>query len=162
MHVTRSDDVEIQHLSKLLQNVSLNNETENAKIKEEIEGYIKKLDTAFREDDTSLDNSKRILKRIDFCRKALLYIKDNIKNNENETSYCKNCIKDPDINNLTEMFDDLKPDIWAKIDQTISKLLVDATATLKQLKDEKDITKFKKRLYCNAERMNLVSITNIK
>lgn len=151
------EDLEIQHLSTLLQTVSPNNETKNTKIKEQIVGMFKKMDTAFTEDDTSLDNSKRILKRIEFCRKALIYIMDNVRGEKGDEE-CKHCVKDPDATKLTQLFDDLGPEVWQKIDKATAELLVNATASLKGLKDELTIIAYKKKLYCNAERMNLVSL----
>lgn len=122
---------------------------------------FRKMDAAFTGDDTSLDNSKRILKRIEFCRKALIYIMDNVKGGEGDEE-CGECVKEPDATKLTEFFDDLGPEVWRKIDKATAELLVNATATLKGLKNESSISAYKKKIYCNAERMNLVSFCSVR
>lgn len=149
-----AEDAEIQHLSTLLERISPKNETVNAKVKEEIVGMFKKMDSAFTGDDTSLDNSKRILMRIEFCRKALIYIMENIGGGDEE---CGQCVQEPDATKLMEFFDDLRPEVWRKIDNATAELLVNATVSLKGLKNESSVSAYKKKLYCNAERMNLVS-----
>lgn len=71
---------------------------------------------------------------------------------------CAICVKEPDTTKLTELFDDLGPEVWGKIDMLISELLVDAATSLKALKEGGDADAYRKKIYCNAERMNLVSI----
>lgn len=69
---------------------------------------------------------------------------------------CEDCVREPDTAKLTELFDDLGPAVWEQIDRVISELLVDAAASLKGIKDGRKADAYRKKLYCNAERMNLV------
>lgn len=83
--------------------------------------------------------------KVAFTKKALLYIKDNIRTER----LCEECVQEPEIDPLTNPF----VHFWNETDIFIGELLVNATVSLKALEEGDLANKYRTILFCKAQRL---------
>lgn len=143
----------MKEVSQLLQNVAIRNESVNTEIKHKISELFQKINSTL----PSTRNQEVALNifaiKTTFCKKALLYIKDNVKR-EKGAEVCDDCVKELDVNPVENVFSFFAfPNGLNDTDDIIAGLLMDAAVSLKAIKGDQQLEAYKKTLFCKAHRI---------
>lgn len=157
--VLPNDPVDINTLfiktTRLLQFV---NTTNNQPIVTEIINNLEILDPIMCKDGAAPIDNLRKIKKIHFCQKTLIFLKENITQTDasSEVKCCRRINKYPDTRPLLYLLGDFTHATAAKINEFIANLLVDVALDLKTLsgKDE-EYNDYKKNLDFNIARLNM-------
>lgn len=143
-------------LQQLIKSVSTTNETSNDVIRHEIRKLLKNIELGSNSSRPSVTQSMDnfVIKTL-VCKRAMLYIRDKIKcdggNNEEMIT-----MKDLDVTPLTDIFAFVTSNpssVLKEADEVVSELLVEAAKTMKMLSEGEQCQRYKKKLFCKAQRL---------
>lgn len=138
-------------LQELLQQITTKNNTVNTITKNQIQEHLRN----FTPSDDPSEYMENFYKKVLLSKDALLYIKDKIKIEEGADE-CPECVKELDVTELANPFPIPDPNDYRKIDRSISEFLVNATVSMKCLKNKNAIEAYKNKLFCRAARIDPV------
>lgn len=138
-----------------LEEIQPENITANTIISTKISDALKVLDPMICADAFVPTDYGRTLKKVLICKKALIYIRENITTID-EGIQSMNCTGTPDTRPLIFLLYDFAPEIAGKINHAIGKILVSAAVDLKILPDGEEREEYIKQLNFNINRLNLI------
>lgn len=134
----------------LLQRVDVKNKTAVAK---QISDALKTLDPLVCEDGAAPIDNLRKVKKVFFCQKALILLKDDVA--RTGVKSCGDCVKYPDTRPLIELMGEFTGETAGRMNDFIGGLLVDVAVDLGSLGEGLEYDEYRKSLDFNIARLNL-------